>query len=62
MSYAEARKLLREASRGIKERPWEVLNASLVVTNARERVPCPKCKVNTIMRFQAQEGQTCSQC
>jgi len=62
MSYAEARELLRNATRGIKERPWEVLNASLTVKRNREMVKCPTCSVSQVMRFQADQGQSCYMC
>ena len=62
MTYSEARQLLEKHTRGKKVRAWEVLDASKRVKNYRELVPCPKCRVNKIMRFQAMEGQTCYHC
>lgn len=62
MSYREARKLLKEAVQGIKHTPWEVLNASLNVRENRSTVLCPRCKVNTILKYQADRGYNCLKC
>lgn len=62
MSYREARKLLKEAVRGIRHKPWDVLNASHVVRESRAMVPCPVCKVNKVLSYQAARGYSCLKC
>lgn len=62
MSYEEAQEILKRSSRGKDVRPWDVLNASITIKNQRELVPCPSCSVYKIMRFQRDEGQSCSAC
>ena len=62
MSLEDAMRLLKEATRGIKHRPWEVLNASITVNKERAYVKCPECGVGDIRKFQADQGQSCYLC
>ena len=46
----------------IKQKPWDVLNASLTVKHNRELVRCPSCRSGKVMKFQADQGQSCQTC
>ena len=62
MSYKQARKILSLQSSGLKQRPWDVLNASITIKEARKLVPCPRCKIHKVMQYQADEGTLCHSC
>jgi ssDNA-binding Zn-finger/Zn-ribbon topoisomerase 1 len=62
MEYRKSRQVLKQVMLGIKVTPYEKKEATFSIRHNRALVPCPRCKVAKILRYQSDRGYCCVRC